>query len=362
MDAKNNPYGSRPCKAPATIAVLGEAGCIWSLEGTALWPNHGPADRRVRVFFSLWEANLSDPSILEIPNHGGPVAIIADLHFKSYSQYGCNPFASLGLEACFHQQNLDALIVAGDLSDIFGPSLQDALAYLTRYVPADRIFVLPGNHDYYNTRLDDDAPLRELVRAHGSWYVQKAQLRHRGDRYFCATLWTDFNVLGDPYVGKEVAQRLMRDYKVISIAAPGGDMRDVDVEQAHRLRPITPDDTIAVHQNHRDWLTERLAEPHFSPEGRTFVVSHHGPHLSAAGPTGRLTSAFHSNLEDLLRANDIDCWYFGHSHRRLSAMIAGTRIQNVSLGYPHEKHGDVEDDLTRVCFVPATRQPLRSAV
>lgn len=108
-----------------------------------------------------------------------------------------------------------------------------------------------------------------------------------------------------------------------------------------------------MHGEHRAWLEERLATPHFAGNGRTFVVTHHGPHPSAAGPVDGLTPAFHSDLTEVLERSDIETWFFGHSHRRLSSVVAGTRIQNISIGYPDEDHGDDEDDLAEVCFIAA---------
>lgn len=297
------------------------------------------------------EAKLPDPTVIEIPDNGGTVAVIADLHLKSYFWQGSNPLQFHGLQDRLLQENVDALIVAGDLSDTFGPSLADALAYLTRYVSADRIYVVPGNHDYYAARLDDENPLRDLVHASGSWFAQKTELRHRGDRYLCATLWTDFDLLGDQEAAKQVARRFIRDFDMISVEAPSHEWLDADEVLPRRIVPITPEDTITLHQEHRSWLEERLATPHFADEGRTFVVTHHGPHPSTAGPLDRLTPAFHSDLTDVLVQSEVNIWFFGHSHRRLSSIVAGTRIQNISIGYPDEDHGDDENDLAEVCFI-----------
>lgn len=296
---------------------------------------------------------MPGPTVIEIPDNGGTVAAIADLHLRSYFWLGSNPLQFHGLEDRLLQENVDALIVAGDLSDTFGESLQDALAYLTRYVPADRIYIVPGNHDYYSGRLDNENRLRALVHASGSCFAQKTELRHRSDRFLCATLWTDFDLLRDQEAAKNFARRCMHDFDMISIEAPGHVLLDPDQVLRRRIVPVTPEDIIAVHREHRAWLEERLATPHFAGNGRTFVVTHHGPHASAAGPIDGLTPAFHSDLTAVIERSDIDTWFFGHSHRRLSSVVAGTRIQNISIGYPDEDHGDDEDDLAEVCFIAA---------
>lgn len=124
---------------------------------------------------------MPSPNIIEIPDNGGAVAVMADLHLMSNLWHGSNPLEFHGLEDRLLPENVDALIVAGDLSDSFGPSLQDALAYLSRYVSADRIYVVPGNHDCYSGKLDDENRLRNLVQNCRSWFAQKTELRHRSD-------------------------------------------------------------------------------------------------------------------------------------------------------------------------------------
>ncbi len=136
-----------------------------------------------------------------------------------------------------------------------GPPLEKPLAYLTRYVPADRIYIVPGSHNYYAGRLDDENRLRDLVHNSGSWFVQRTELRHRSDCYLCATFWTDFDLLGDWEAAKKFACRLMRDLDMISVEAPGREWLDLNEVLPRRIVPITPEDTIATHREHCAWLT-----------------------------------------------------------------------------------------------------------
>lgn len=59
----------------------------------------------------------------------------------------------------------------------------------------------------------------------------------------------------------------------------------------------------------------RLGRPHFAgTEGTTLLVGHHGPsRATAAGGIDSLTSAFHSDLDDLILKTHPDYWLFGQS-------------------------------------------------
>ncbi|MGB0968292.1 MAG: metallophosphoesterase family protein [Halocynthiibacter sp.] len=122
-------------------------------------------------------------------------------------------------------------------------------------------------------------------------------------------------------------------------------------EGALQLVPgASPDDLCDIHRDHRAWLQENLHQPHPSDTaGKTVVVSHHGPHPSVAGNIDRLSPAFHSNLTDLLKAHDIDAWFFGHSHRHFRENVEGVDIRNISIGYPEERFNRL-DYLDAACL------------
>ncbi|MBV0893492.1 hypothetical protein KTN05_16985, partial [Paracoccus sp. Z118] len=87
------------------------------------------------------------------------------------------------------------------------------------------------------------------------------------------------------------------------------------------------------HAKGHDRLEARLREPFV---GRTFVVTHHGPHREIADPIDSVMPVFASNLDGFIRRHQPDGWLFGHTHRWLEARVGRTLIRNVSLGYPHE--------------------------
>jgi predicted MPP superfamily phosphohydrolase len=86
-----------------------------------------------------------------------------------------DPFAAHGLHQSL-RWTADALILAGDLAETPARNWSAALAFLRRYMPPQRIFVLAGNHDYYGHRLDGDEDLRALAQTAGVQFVQKQEL------------------------------------------------------------------------------------------------------------------------------------------------------------------------------------------
>jgi hypothetical protein len=143
----------------------------------------------------------------------------------------------------------------------------------------------------------------------------------------------------------------MQDYHRIMKADPEQAPLSAEMVEPRRRVPITPDDTLAVHRDHRCWLVSTLGAPHFAgEEGRTVVVTHHGPHPAAAGAMDALTAAFHSDLSDVIQRYQPNVWFFGHSHRRLRARVGVTDIRNVSLGYPGEAQVPGSSRLVEICF------------
>lgn len=275
-----------------------------------------------------------DPVI--IPYRSGRIAVLADLHWDSYARIGSNPIDVHDL-AYDLTSDLDALIIAGDFANGPPQVWQAALYELKQRLPIENLYILPGNHDYYLHGLDGDDALARHAHDAGATLVQKRELRHRDTRFLCCTLWTDFELSGQSALSKRAAQKALQDYQNITKADPDQAPLSADVVEPRRRVLITPDDTLAVHRDHRRWLETTLGTPHFRGQaGQTVVVTHHGPHPSAAGEVDTLTAAFHSDLSGLIHRTQPDAWFFGHSHRRLCARVGATDIRNVSVGYPEE--------------------------
>ena len=134
------------------------------------------------------------------------------------------------------------------------------------------------------------------------------------------TLWTDY--LGDKSEDQD-----------INMAIAGASLND------HRLirngdRSFSVEDAYEQHLLSKEWLTSALEQ---SFEGKTVVVSHHGPSLSCQHPSfsySPIATGFLSSLNELVELADV--WVFGHTHANLDIKVGKCRLISNQLGYPHE--------------------------
>ena len=117
------------------------------------------------------------------------VMVVADLHLDRWLAAGRDPLAALAPETL---SSLDALIIAGDLSDKPKVRWPTVLAHIAKYIDLARVWVEPGNHDYYDHILDGDQRLATICKEAGANFAQKQVITLGNTRYLCCTLWTDF--------------------------------------------------------------------------------------------------------------------------------------------------------------------------
>ncbi|MFP1646209.1 metallophosphoesterase, partial [Pontitalea aquivivens] len=213
------------------------------------------------------------------------MAVVADTHFDNWGRWAVDPLTAEGLDILISQREPDLLVVAGDLSNDPVRTWPKALARLGRLIDPAKLVIIPGNHDYYSFRLDGEHLLREMCSDAGVRFAQKEEIRLGKTRILCCTLWTDFALTGDVRHAAETAARVMYDYRLIHTGVSGLPFGRQDT------RLITPQDILMAHRDHRAWLEGALRAPHFAgDEGRTIVVTHHGPSpATAAGEIDRLT-------------------------------------------------------------------------
>jgi predicted phosphodiesterase len=291
---------------------------------------------------------------LTIPYLSGRIAVLADLHCDHYAWQKTDAFNAHNLNRSIDWDSLDALIIAGDLVDRWPLNWPLALKLLTQFMPAEKIYILPGNHDFYGQGLGDEPEMRAMVESSGMHFLQMQDLRHGATRLLACTLWTDFNLCGMRSRAMAAAAAFMLDYREISKAESEQELPKIDKisMRSWSREAIVPADTLELHRRHKVWLEAELSSQHFAgADGQTVVITHHGPHRVTAGPITAFTPAFHSDLDQIICKYQPDVWLFGHSHWRFRGSVGRTDIRNISIGYPDERRPVGEHPLEEMCLI-----------
>lgn len=219
----------------------------------------------------------------------------------------------------------DVVVLAGDV----GVGLE-GLYWVKAHFAGKPVIYVPGNHEFYR---HDIALVDELKAcAPDSIHVlNDDEVEIDGVRFLGSVLWTDFALFGggDRHLAMLRARQGMNDFAII---------------QNHGRR-FTPEDALRLHTASRNWLANRLAEP-FS--GKTVVVTHHAPSSGSVSPQfarDPLTSAFVSDLEELMGGDRVALWIHGHTHDPFDYQVGGTRVVCNPRGYaPYDLTPDFRPD------------------
>jgi hypothetical protein len=148
------------------------------------------------------------------------------------------------------------------------------------------------------------------------------------------TLWTDFELFGNPRVAGAHATQTMTDYQKIRVSPA-----------YRRLRSI---DTAMHHRRSRAWLESQL-EQH---RGKSLVVvTHHAPSprsLAPATAQDLTNAAYASDLDAVVERSDARVWIHGHVHTSSDYVLGHTRVLCNPRGYPDEANPHFISGLTIV--------------
>jgi DNA repair exonuclease SbcCD nuclease subunit len=232
------------------------------------------------------------------------IQLASDLHLEFLERMA--PQARLVLPA----PGADLLVLAGDIHN----GVKGIEAFADWPVP---VVYLAGNHEFYDhdwesTRQD----LRAACAGTQVTFLDNDSIEFKGVRILGCTLWTDFR-LGESRQTQamEAVERGLMDYHVIRTASG----------------PLRARQTLADHEKSRSWLEGELAKPF---DGKTVVVTHHGPHPLSIHPRfadNALNPGFISDLTPLLR--DADLWLHGHTHDGFDYRIGRCRVVANPAGY-----------------------------
>jgi predicted phosphodiesterase len=235
------------------------------------------------------------------------IQLLSDLHNEFYRGKQIPPIV---------QSNAEVVVLAGDI-DVGLAGLEWARAEAQRL--AKPILYVAGNHEFYRHDIALLDAMREFCAGGDGVELLENDARVvNGVRFLGCTLWTDYHATGDPLMAMLEVGRGLNDHRLIR----------------HAERSFLPEDALTMHRQSRAWLERQLAEPF---DGKTVVISHHGPHLLCqhpAFPFDHFATAFLSDLSVLVEQADL--WCFGHTHANLDVQMGKCRLVSNQRGYPGE--------------------------
>jgi predicted phosphodiesterase len=210
----------------------------------------------------------------------------------------------------------DILVLAGDIANA-----TEAIELFKDW-PVPVLYVA-GNHEFYGSAIEQvRADLRDAASGTSITFLDNDTADFGGVRFLGTTLWTDYKLELNRTQRHlmENAELRIRDHFTIKC---GG-------------RPFTAERALAEHELSRAWLNRELTKPY---EGKTVVISHHGPHPLSVHPRyvgEALNAAFVSNLSELLPKADL--WIHGHVHDSFDYRLGRCRVVANPRGYPRNMH------------------------
>jgi len=232
------------------------------------------------------------------------IRVLSDLH----REFGHVPLPEVAA---------DVVVLAGDID-----RGTKGVAWARQTFPETPVLYVAGNHEHYDERIGRlHEKLREAAAGSNVHILENDAFELQGYRFFGTTLWTDFNLFGDP------------PSAMMTAGAKGSGMNDFRKVRRLDTGKFHPKHAVLLHAEARLRLSQFLAS---DDRARSVVITHHAPSIRSV-PAARIndliSAAYASNLDDLILSQGPKLWIHGHIHEKRDYLIGDTRVLNNSLGY-----------------------------
>ena len=205
----------------------------------------------------------------------------------------------------------DLLVLAGDI----GNGTQAINLFQDWPVP---VLFLAGNHEFYGHSIQQmRVDLRKAASGTSITFLDNESVDFGGVRFLGTTLWTDYRL------ALNRTQRQLMEQAELSI----NDHNRIKSQEGR----FTAAMALAEHELSRALLDRELDRPY---DGKTVVITHHGPHPLSVHPRyagDPVNAAFVSDLSELLPKADL--WIHGHVHDSFDYKVCGCRVVANPRGY-----------------------------
>ncbi len=214
----------------------------------------------------------------------------------------------------------DVVILAGDTH----PGSK-GIFWAMETFPGTPVLYILGNHEYYGEAMPSHILKLKMLALGSNVRVLENDALTIGDVVFLGcTLWTDFELFGNPRVAGYYATESMTDYRKIRISPDYRWLRSVD--------------TAGIHFSSRRWLTGQFDQHRGE---KMVVVTHHAPSKKSL-PEGYeddiLNAAYASDLNEFVENSGASLWVHGHLHKPKDYFLGSTHVICNPRGYPHEEN------------------------
>lgn len=218
----------------------------------------------------------------------------------------------------YENNDSDIVILAGDIH-----VKEKGVVWALETIKDKPVIYVLGNHEFYGKAYPKLVnSLKELVKSTNIHVLENDTVSIGGVNFMGCTLWTDFELFGDPRLTGYQCQQVMTDYKKIRVSPNFSKLRSIDVA--------------AIHHRSLVWLRNEL-EIH---SGETnVVITHHAPSVLSLpeGAEEDVTSAaYASHLDSVISEYNPAIWVHGHLHNTSDYLIGYCRIICNPKGYPEE--------------------------
>lgn len=242
------------------------------------------------------------------------VQIISDLH----QEFG---FSDLDFSTA------DVIIFAGDIN-----IQTKGIEWMLDNFSNQEVLYILGNHEYYKGSYPRTLhKIKNLAQGTNIHVLENESIEINEVTFHGTTLWTDFQLLGNPRTFGMICQEKMNDYKKIRRDPSYSKMRSID--------------TFHIHQKSVQWLKDSLKN---SKSEKDIVITHHAPSLQSVPEKhidDPISSAYASNLDQFIKEYQPDYWIHGHMHTPVSYEIEKTKVICNPHGYTDEKYNGFDRQL-----------------
>jgi Icc-related predicted phosphoesterase len=226
----------------------------------------------------------------------------------------------------FVDTDSDVVVLAGDIH-----VKEKGVLWAIENIKNKPVLYVLGNHEFYGKaypRLINS--LKEKVKGTNVHILEKDSKSIDGVNFLGCTLWTDFELFGDPRITGYHCQQKMTDFTKIRVSPRFSKLRSADVA--------------SIHFKSLEWLKSELES---KENERNIVITHLGPSLKSL-PVGRdkdiISASYVSALDEIILKYNPDYWIHGHMHNSSNYNIGNCKVICNPRGYPDERNPDFKSD------------------